>query len=78
MRRRISARVAGRPASDFRCQKEAERVAVPGDHSLGLDQDQAVFPAAPPTQDQGPEGSVPARERQPSLSGPFQDQELVP
>ena len=57
---------------------EAKRAAVPGDHGVGLDQDQAVLPALPATQDQGPEGSVPACERQASLSGPFQDEDLVP
>ena len=51
---------------------------MPGDHGLWLDQDQAVFPAAPATQDQGPEGPVQRRERQASLSRAFQDVELVP
>ena len=58
--------------------EEAERTAMPGDHGLWLDQDQAVFPAAPATQDQGPEGPVQRRERQASLSRAFQDEELVP
>ena len=71
---------AGRRATAPRlpAPEEAERAAVPGDHGLRPDQDQAVFPAAPATQGQGPEGSVPAREGQSGVSRPFEDTELVP
>jgi hypothetical protein len=58
--------------------EEAERTAVPADHGLRLDQNQGVLPAAPMTEEEGPEGPVPARERQSSGTRPFQYPELVP
>src|SRR5262249_59306608 len=46
-----------RPAAGQRlpAPEEAERAAVPGDHGLRLDQHQGGFPAAPMTEEEGPE-----------------------
>ena len=39
--------------------EEPEREPMPADHRLRLDQNQAVLPAGPTAEDEGPEGSVP-------------------
>jgi len=50
--------------------EEADRATVPGDHGLRLDQNQGVFPAAPMTEEEGPESPVPAGERASSGTRP--------
>ena len=57
--------------------EKAERAAVPGDHGVRLDENQGVLPAAPVTEDEGPESAVPARERQSIGTRSFQHTELV-
>src|SRR5262245_13606351 len=67
-------RAAGQRSS---APEQAKRAAVPGDHGLWLDQKQGVLPAAPMTEEEGPESAVPARERQSSGTRTFEDGELV-
>src|SRR5712691_11177048 len=56
MRRRISARVVGRPRPP--APQEAECAAVPGDHGIRLDENEGVLPAVPMTEGEGPQSPL--------------------